>query len=149
NIVGSDGTVTVNRAKPDKKADGGWTIANKGNYPVPPATIKPVLDGLAALREIEPKTERSALYDRLDLKNPGKDSQSHGVTLSGENGATLASVVLGKHKYDNGAGNNDRQYVRIPGTNQAWLAGPAVTLPDETLDWIDKSVLDLDPYKIK
>ncbi|MEJ0048031.1 MAG: hypothetical protein WDN04_19360 [Rhodospirillales bacterium] len=57
--------------------------------------------------------------------------------------------MLGKHKEDAGPGGVARIYARIPGTSQTWLAAPAITLPDETLDWIEHGVIDIDPDKIK
>src|ERR1700678_1202747 len=57
-IFGSDGTITLHRTQTTGKPEEGWTFADKGGYPVPAATVKPILDGLQALHGIEPKTER-------------------------------------------------------------------------------------------
>ncbi len=147
-VVSSDGTVVLQR-KPGAKADQGWGLVAKGGYPVQASSIKPVLDGLVALQGTEPRTERTALYGRLDLAAPGPGSESHGVTLRDEKGGEVAAVILGRHKYDASGGGNDSIYARLPGATGTWLAKPAITLPAGALDWIDKSVLSLDADKIR
>jgi hypothetical protein len=148
-IAGSDGTVTLHRAPDAKKPEQGWSWADKGGYPVPAATVKLILDSISALHGIEPKTQRPKLYARLDLGDPGKGSEAQLVTLSDATGTVLGRVVLGKHKTEATPGAQEREYVRIPGDQQTWLAAPAVTLPDEKLDWIDHAVIDIDADKIK
>jgi hypothetical protein len=149
-VAGADGTLTLHRAQTTGKPEDGWTFTDKGGYPVPAATVKPILDGLLALHGIEPKTERPKLFPRLDLGDPGKGSDSHLITLTDASGAAIGSMLLGKHKEDSTPGNStERQYVRIPGTQQTWLAAPAITLPDEKLDWIDHAIIDIDADKIK
>jgi hypothetical protein len=148
-ITGGDGTVTLHRAPGGKNPEDGWTWAEKGGYPVPPATIKPILDALPALHGIESKTQRPKLYPRLDLGDPGKGSEAHLVTLSDASGTALARIVLGKHKTDPAPGAQEREYVRIPGVQLTWLAAPAITLPSEQLDWIDHAIVDIDSNKIK
>jgi len=148
-VTGPDGTVTLHRAPTTGKPEDGWTWADKGGYPVPPATIKPVLYAVAAMHGIEAKTQRPKLYPRLDLGDPGKGSQAQLVTLSDASGTALARIVLGKHKTDPAPGAQEREYVRIPGTQQTWLAAPAITLPTDEMDWVDHAIIDIDANKIK
>jgi hypothetical protein len=146
-VTGADGHVTLRHA--GTKPYQGWGLADKGGYPVPDAKIKPVLDDLAALRGLEPKTERAALYSRLDLGNPGPGAESHEVSLADAKGAVDDAVILGRHKEDASGNGHERIYARQPDRPRSWLAAPAVTLPGEALDWIDRGVVDLNPDKIK
>ncbi len=148
-VTGADGTVNLSRTPVAGKPADGWTLQNKGFYPVAAATIRPVIDGLVALHGVSPRTDRSASYARLDLGDPGKGSASHLVALADAKGGALGSVVLGKTKAASGVGNTERIYARVPGTGRTWLAAPAITLPNETIDWVDRTVVDIDANKIR
>jgi hypothetical protein len=146
-VTGANGTVTL--AHTGAAADGtGWVLADKGNYPVEPATIRPILTSLAALKTVEPKTERPKLYDRLDLADPGKGSEAKSVVLADGSGADLAKLIVGRRRYGL-TGGDDGLYVRRPGDPQTWLASPAFDLPSDALSWIDRTLVDIDAEKIK
>ena len=59
-VAGPDGTVTLARKPVAGKIDRAWTLSDKGGYPVDPAKIKPVLDGLIALHGVEPNPASSS-----------------------------------------------------------------------------------------
>ncbi|HTZ71914.1 MAG TPA: hypothetical protein VMB71_14755, partial [Acetobacteraceae bacterium] len=148
-ITGADGKITLTRTPTAKKPAEGWLLRDKGFYPVPVATIRPVLDGLIALHGVAPKTASPKLYARLDVGNPGKDLQSHLVSLFDTKAATLGEVILGRQKEATGVGATPGTYARLPGEKQSWLAEPAITLPAETLDWVDQSIVDIDADQVK
>src|SRR2546430_2015557 len=57
--------------KIDFAAVGGrWVVVDKGNYPAAAGKLHQLLLGLADLTLVEPKTERPALFGRLDLDDP-------------------------------------------------------------------------------
>jgi len=147
-ITGPEGTVTLTRTPVAGKLADGWVLSDKGGYPVPAATIKPVLDGLLALHGVAAKTAQPKLYSRLDVSDAGKTASSRLVVLADAKGATLGSILLGKHKDAAGVGGKDGIYVRVSGAARSWLAEPSVTLPAETLDWIDHSVVDIDGDRV-
>lgn len=148
-ITGADGTVTLSRTPVAGKPAYGWTLRNKGGYPVPAATIKPVIDGLVALHGVSPRTDRPDSYGRLDLGDPAKGSASHLVALVDARGGPLGSIVLGKAKAASGAGNPERIYARVPGSVRSWLAAPAITLPTESIAWVNRTVVDIDANKVR
>jgi hypothetical protein len=148
-ITGASGTLALSRAPVPKHLADGWTLRDTGGYPVQAATIQPVIDGLVALHGVVPKTQRPKLFGRLDLGDAGKDSQSHLVALTDETGNALGSIVLGKQKPASGAGTTPRMYARVPGSEQAWLAAPSITLPAEKLDWLDRTVVDIDADQVR
>lgn len=148
-VTGPDGTVTLVRKPVPGKIDQGWTLSGKGGYPVDPAKIKPVLDALAALHGVEPKTARPSLYSQLDLGQPGKGSSAHLVTISDTTNKPLAAIVIGKQKFGTEGDNDGGIYVRKPGDAQTWLARPAVALPSDAQGWIDQTVLNIDANTIK
>jgi hypothetical protein len=148
-VAGPDGKITLHRAGTQGAPADGWVLADKDNYPVAAAKIKPVLDGLETLRTLEVKTSRPALYSRLDLGDAGPGSQSHQISLLDSKNTQLATIVLGRTKDDTTGAGHDRIYARVPGHAETWLAEPAINLPSDMFDWIDKTVVDLDPDKIK
>lgn len=145
----ADATLHLFRAPVKGKPDAGWKLREKDGYPVPDATIKPVLEGLKTLHGVEPKTERPKLYARLMLENPGKGAQSRGITLADAEGKPLADVVLGKTKPDLSGNGPERMYARVPGAEHTWLAEPSINPPTETLGWIDHAIVDIPADRVK
>lgn len=152
-VTGAKGSVTLERKGPAPKAGelplDGWTLADKGGYPVDGATLRPILSGLVALKTVEPKTERPKLYDRLDLGNPDdKGSEAKAVTLGDANGADIVKLIVGRRRYGL-TGSDDGLYVRKPEDPRTWLASPAFDLPGDALSWIDRKLVDIDADQIK
>jgi hypothetical protein len=152
-MVGTTGTVTLERKGAAPKAGevptDGWTLTDKGGYPIDPATIRPILAALVELKTVEPKTERPKLYDRLDLGTPGdKGSEAKSVELADGNGADIVKLIVGRRRYGL-AGNDDGIYVRKPDEARTWLAAPAFDLPADAMAWIDRKLVDIDADRIK
>jgi len=148
-VTGPGGTVKLARATASGKPAEGWVVTDKANYPVQVATLQPVLEGLRALRGLEAKTERPKLYSRLELEDPSKTANAHGVTLLDAKGTAIGSVILGRQKDNTSPGGGEQQYARTPGNPRAWLAAPAITLPDAALAWIDHSIVNIEAEKIQ
>ena len=62
------------------------------------------------------------------------------VTLSDASGKLMGEMIFGKRRYDIFGGGNDGIYVRKPGEAQSWLANGSLTLPNGTLDWVDRRI---------
>jgi hypothetical protein len=123
------------------RRDGVWVVEEKYDYPADSGKMKTTLFALAAVRYAEPKTAKPDLYSRLDVENPGKkDSDAQLVTLSDASGKLLGEMIFGKRRYDIFGGGNDGIYVRKPGEAQSWLANGSLTLPNGTLDWVDRRI---------
>ena len=148
-ITGPDGTVTLSRSPVVGKPAQGWTLREKGGYPVLPATIRPVIDGLAALHGVARKTDRPALHPRLDLADPGHGSAGHLVSLADGASASLGGIILGKQKEASGPAATGGIYARLEANAQAWLAEPAISLPPDALGWIDHSIIDIEADRVK
>jgi hypothetical protein len=123
------------------RRDGVWMVEEKNNYPADSGKMKTTLFGLAAVRYAEPKTSKPDLYSRLEVEDPGKKgSDAQLLTLSDSGGKLLGEMIFGKRRYDIFGGGNDGIYVRKPGETQSWLANGSLTLPNGTLDWIDRRI---------
>lgn len=133
--------------RPDLKATfvrrgTGWGVAEKGGYPADTGKIGKLAIALADLRLVEPKTRRPGLYPRLEVEKPGT-GKSTLVTVEDKSGKTLASLIVGKERYDRlGTGQNG-VYVRKPGDAQSWLAGGSLDLSARLPGWLDAKIVDV------
>jgi hypothetical protein len=127
--------------------DGRWVVVEKGNYPAAAGRIRQLLLGLADLTLVEPKTERPALFARLDLDDPsnGKSTQ---VTVQDRSGQVVAELIIGRRREDRLGGGNDGIYVRQPRVDRAWLARGSLDLSGDLLQWLDRRMLDMPAARI-
>ena len=157
-VTAADGkSVTLTRTAPAQPAAGetvplgGWGLAEKSNYPVQESLLRPVLSGLLALHTTEPKTEKKALYDRIDVDDPAtsRESKAKLLELDNASGASILKLIVGRRKFDALAGGGDAIYIRKPEEERASLAQPAFDLPTDAMGWVDHKILDVDADKIK
>jgi Domain of unknown function (DUF4340) len=127
-----------------------WEVEEKGDYPANGVKVRQALLGLAELTFVEPKTEKPALYPRLEVEDADKKgAKSILVTVSDDKGSLLGEIIAGKRKIDELGGGNDGVYVRKPGDAQSWLARGTLDLSGATADWLEKPLIDLPAAKIK
>jgi hypothetical protein len=149
------GVINLARTAADQGSGGGlpvegWGLADKGGYPVLASVIRPVIGGLASLHTLEAKTERPKLYDRIEVSDPAdKDSKAKLVELDDANGASIVKILIGRRHLDPLGGAGDAIYIRKPEDERAWLAQPAFDVPSSWLDWIDRTIVEIDPDKLK
>jgi hypothetical protein len=129
------------------EVNGQWTIVEKGSYPAAAGKVRQMLLALANLTLVEPKTERPDLFARLGLDDP-KNGHSTLVTLQDRTGATLAELIVGRQRIDRFGGGEDGVYVRRPNENRAWLARGSLDLAGETIEWLDRRILDIPQQRI-
>ena len=121
-----------------------WRVVERGGYPADPAKLREVARAVAGLQLVEAKTASGDRLPRLELGDPSAEgAKSKLVTFEGADGKPIASVVIGKSKYNLFGGSRGGVYVRRQGEDQAWLAAGEVTLPSDIMGWIDKDVASL------
>jgi hypothetical protein len=122
----------------------GWSLAEKGGYPVEPRELRELVLGVANLRLVEAKTADPARLKRLELDNPAAEAaKSRQVELLGEGGEPIAAVVVGKGKPGLYGGGRGGVYVRRAGEPQSWLAAGELEVPGDALDLMDQTVVDI------
>jgi hypothetical protein len=127
----------------------GWTLAEKGGYPVEAREVRDLVLGLANLQLVEAKTAQPERLKRLELEEPGgKEAKSHLVELLGEAGEPLAAAVIGKTKPGLYGGGRAGVYVRRAGENQAWLAAGSLEVPDDAMGLLASDVIDIPSDKV-
>lgn len=124
-----------------------WLVAEKGNYPAAAGKVRQIVLAMADMILVEPKTQKSDFYARLDVEDPGK-GKSALVTIKDKAGAPLAELIVGKHRYDRLGAGNDGIYVRKPGDAQAWLARGSLEFSDHVSSWLDRRILDIPEKRI-
>jgi len=130
--------------------DGAWVVKEMSDYPADTALVRKALFSLTELRPYEAKTKDPARLAKLELEDPkGKEAQSKQLTVKDKDGKVLADVIVGKANTTNVILGKEMVYVRKAGTDQAWLAEGDPTLKSEPLDWVMRSVMDVDVDRVK
>ncbi|GAB4350692.1 MAG: hypothetical protein Kow0073_05260 [Immundisolibacter sp.] len=142
-IVSASGRVTLHGR------DAAWRVAEKHDFPASTAKVRALLEGLAGLVLIEPRTADPTRHAALDLNLPdAPDGRGVLVRVLGENGAALAQVLLGKPRA--AAGQGPRQlYLRLPDDDQTWLAEGGVDVQRTPQLWLREDVMDLPQARVR
>jgi hypothetical protein len=131
------------------KSDEGWTLADRGGYPVKPGAVRALLVKLAQAELVEGKTRNKDRFALLELEDPaGKDSKSRSLRLKDEQGAIIAEALVGKKRWDAFGGSKSGTYVRKPGDPHAWLSNVDLDVSLNVRDWVQAGVLDVPSTKI-
>jgi hypothetical protein len=126
-----------------------WKVKNKDNYRADMEKVRKTLIGLAELKLVEPKTKTPELYEKLGLQDiETQGSTATNLRVNGEDGTTLAEVIIGKRKPSKGQPAKEEMYLRKPGEPQTWLAMGTISLEQLPAQWVDKVILDLKPKRI-
>lgn len=133
-----------------QRVDGAWRVTEKGGYPAATERVRELVLGLARLQRVEAKTSNPALYEKLGLRDLTENgARSTLVQLLGADDTSLATIVLGNRKTSPIDPGKVQLYVRTPGEAQTWLVEGSLPAARETLDWIDRQLLDLAPNQIR
>ncbi len=135
-IQHADGKLTI------KRRDGGWTLAERDDYPVPVDKVRKTLLDLTRLEQFERKTRKKDRYAELNLRDPEeKGAKSRKLTLLDKSGGTIAQVIVGKRKYT--LGGEGGVYVRKTGEAQTWLTIGSLDPGTQASDWLTGEIINL------
>lgn len=126
-----------------------WTVVEKHDFPADSAKVRALLEGLAGLTLIEPRTADPARHAALNLQMPdAPDARGVLVRVLGENDTVLAAVLLGKPRA--AAGQGPRQmFVRRPDEDQTWLTDGAVDPQRTPPLWLRGEAFDLPQARVR
>ena len=125
------------------RAESAWELAEKSGYRADIGRIRSNLIALARARIVEHKTANPEYFERLGVEDIAGEAAS-GVLIELDGLAEPVSIIIG----DTGIGG-DYAYVREAGENQSWLVTGAFDLPTETIDWVDREMLDIPTIRIR
>ncbi|RMF09953.1 MAG: DUF4340 domain-containing protein [Alphaproteobacteria bacterium] len=157
--IGSVVALTVRSAEGEvvvRRAEAGWVVPAKHDYPADRARVREVLLALTRMEAVEPKTAQPELYERLGVSDPDRPgSRATLLSLRDAAGGTIAALLIGDRAPARGVYGRDRTgvdgraYVRKAGDAQSWLA---LGVPDISADpdqWIDHNLLTLPRERIR
>jgi hypothetical protein len=127
-----------------------WVSKNKYDYPVSPKLIGRITTQLADMKLIEKKTSLVERFKKIGLEPPDMpDSNSAQIKLETSNGRTLAETILGIQINRKTGEANKGTFIRGVQGGQSWLASGSVDLPYNSIDWLDKRIVNLEPDDIQ
>ncbi len=120
-----------------QRRDGGWVVAEFGNYPADWPQLRELLASLARAEIIEPKTANPDYFPRLGVSDVSKaDSKATLLRLKG--GGPDVAILVG-----NAADGRDGQYVRLLEGDRALLIDQSLKIPAEGKDWLQREIVNI------
>src|SRR3954471_20095240 len=120
---------------------GRWVVVEKDNYPANPAKLRRLLQGLAELTLIEPKSPEAERSARIDRDGTAREASAL-ITLRGRTGDTVAEIIVAPAPNKAASGGAGAVSVRLPGAELALPARGTLELPDNVLGWLDRGIID-------
>lgn len=122
-----------------------WKIVNRHGYPADPATVRGTLIALAEARRVAPKTDRPEGWSRLGV-GPVESPDAVGVELLLGGLDPPPRIIVGKAA----AGDAKGTYLRrVEPGERAWLVSEVIDRPDEIADWLDDTLVDIAPRRLR
>ncbi len=126
------------------RTEAGWVVSNKKGYPANTSQIRDTLLTLANAELLEAKTAKADLYGQLGVQDVSQENAT-GVQIAIEGIADPVSLIVG----DIAAAGTGGTYVRRPNEAQSWLVTGILSIPQETTQWLDRSILDIAANRIQ
>ncbi|UXI69591.1 DUF4340 domain-containing protein [Tahibacter amnicola] len=126
-----------------ERGDKGWTLKEKGGYPVDVAKLRKYLMDLSEARLLEPKTSNEQRYADLGVSDIGA-ADAKGVLVAIDGLGKPAQLIIG-----NPHTRGEATFVRRAGEKQSWLAKGSLVADKTPANWLDKSLMDISSNRIK
>ena len=132
----------------EKKGDD-WVVPTMHGYGASVGKIRALLMGSANLERVEPKTANPDLYAKLGVDPPSTDeSRAVSYKITSASGVSLAHFIVGDSQAAKGHPEKQDYYIRLEGDAQSWLVMGNLPVGTDVSDWVDQSVLKLDPARV-
>lgn len=122
------------------KESRGWTMKDRGGYPVRQEAVAAFTEALAKLRYARPMTRDPEKLARLGLDDPRQGGAGALLQVQDSQGALLADVIIG--------GGEETLYLRPANANQTWTADGALPPIRDASAWLDLRPLELPTARI-
>jgi hypothetical protein len=143
NLLSGDLALTLARA------ESGWGLRERDDYPVRTDRVRALITGLVALTRLEAKTRKAENHAALDLAAAGPGSGARQIGLADEKGDAIAEIIVGKRQPSRGDSRLDEIYVRTPDDPQVWLAEGRLPDWQGVADWLQTEVSDIDRGRVR
>ncbi|MCG8509896.1 MAG: DUF4340 domain-containing protein [Rhodospirillales bacterium] len=127
-----------------------WTVKEKDGFPANRDEVRKALIQLSQLQLVEAKTQKPDLYPRIEVEDIEQEgAKSALVSLMDESGEAVASLIVGKSKFDMAGGSGRGLYLRKPDEDRAWLAKGEFDPGRNADEWLAKDILDIGGKEIR
>ena len=127
-------TLPDDRYALERRADGGWGMADSGGYPVRAEALAALFDGLADMTYERARTADPDKFDRLGLGDPLSGGTGARIEiLAGQN--RIADLIAGRRR--------ERTYVRLAGDERAWRVEGDLPPLYARAGWLDLKVVSI------
>ncbi|MEM7281036.1 MAG: DUF4340 domain-containing protein [Pseudomonadota bacterium] len=121
-----------------------WVVEEKTNHPADVTELRKLLQGLASAKQVEQKTSKPELYDRLGVEGMDVESPS-GLLLSVDMGDVSRDLIIGQTL----ASGGDASYVRKPDEAASWLVDQDLSVDDNPIEWLARDIIDLTSDRVQ
>ena len=126
------------------KTENGWVVDNRAGYEANVKAVRQVFAALAEANLTEAKTSNPENYTRLGVEDV-EDKNAKGVLVSIEGLSNPVEIIFG----NDGSSGKNTQYVRNKGEAKSWLINKKINFGRDTVDWLQKDLIDIPPERIK
>ncbi len=121
-----------------------WEVVEKSGYPADTRAVRDIALAMSRMRVLELKTRNPERYQKLDLDDiTEENSKAVEISLLNQDDTSLASLLVGR------SGERDSRFVRLTGEAQSYLVSPDIRQPSNPVDWVEKTILDLERNEIE
>lgn len=133
-----------------RRAESGWVVESKANYPADAKLVSDALRGVLDATVIETKTSKPELYSRLGVEGPVSPGSTSVLVTVEDAAGVAASLIVGKRQWGGGAdASAATTFVRREGEEASLQVKAELRADANPLSWIDRSVVDLRPERVK
>jgi hypothetical protein len=132
-ITSADATYRVERAQRGESSV--WVMRDRGDYPVLPARLAQLTEGLEQLRYTRRMTADPSKHQRLGVTDPRQGGRGVLVQVEDARGALLVNLILGVEA--------SGLYVRRPDDPQTWAAQGELPPLRDVASWLELRPIDM------
>jgi hypothetical protein len=138
-IVKAGGTPAVEL----ERAEGGWTVAERNNFPADDAKLRKLITSLADAKLVEEKTSNPESYKALGVEDIS-NAAAGGVQIEIDGAKQPLKLIVGKQ-----ASGGQSYYVRRAGEPKSWLINKSIDTSSSADQWLRKSVIDVSADRVQ
>ena len=130
-LTGGDNLVADIRRNNDA-----WLVHNADNYPAKVGALRELLITLSEAEIVEATTAIEANYARLGVRNISM-AEAAGIEIQIDGLSESFAIILG----NSSSGNTN--FARLTGQEQSWRISGTHSPASTTLDWLDRTLMDI------
>jgi hypothetical protein len=132
-ITSAEATYRIERAQRGESSV--WVMRDRGDYPVLPARLAQLTEGLEQLRFTRRMTSDPSKHERLGVTDPREGGRGVLVQVEDARGALLVNLILGVEP--------SGLYVRRPDDPQTWAAQGELPPLRDVASWLELRPIDM------